>query len=97
MSNVQVTGNVGMYFAAYQLSRQGWNVMPTARNARGIDLLIYDTQGKRTFGIQVKALSKSNPVPLGQSVERLMGDFWVIVSNVGKNNEHPACFIIEAG
>ena len=52
MSNVQVTGNVGMYFAAYQLSRQGWNVMPTARNARGIDLLIYDTQGKRTFGIQ---------------------------------------------
>jgi hypothetical protein len=24
-----------MYYAAYRLSQQGWNVMPTARNARG--------------------------------------------------------------
>ena len=23
-----VTGNVGMYFAAYRLSQMGWNVMP---------------------------------------------------------------------
>jgi hypothetical protein len=31
----QVVGNIGMYYAAYRLSQQGWNVMPTARNARG--------------------------------------------------------------
>jgi hypothetical protein len=37
MARQQVTGNVGMYFAAYRLSQMGWNVMPTARNARGID------------------------------------------------------------
>ncbi len=38
----QVVGNIGMYYAAYRLSQQGWNVMPTARNARGVDLLAYD-------------------------------------------------------
>jgi hypothetical protein len=36
----QVVGNIGMYYAAYRLSQQGWNVMPTARNARGVDLLV---------------------------------------------------------
>jgi len=33
----QVTGNVGLYYVCYRLSRMGWNAMPTARNARGID------------------------------------------------------------
>ena len=35
--NPQVVGNVGLYYVCYKLSLQGWNVMPTARNARGID------------------------------------------------------------
>ena len=38
----QVVGNIGMYYAAYRLSLMGWNVMPTSRNAKGIDLLAYD-------------------------------------------------------
>ena len=37
-----------MYYAAYRRSQQGWNVMPTARNARGVDLLAYDV-GAHTF------------------------------------------------
>jgi hypothetical protein len=36
----QVIGNIGMYYAAYRLSQQGWNVMPTARNARGVDRVL---------------------------------------------------------
>lgn len=31
-----------MYYACYRLSRMGWNVMPTARNARGIDIIAYN-------------------------------------------------------
>jgi hypothetical protein len=33
----QVVSNVGLYFAAYRLSQKGWNVMPTSRNAQGVD------------------------------------------------------------
>jgi hypothetical protein len=66
MAHHQVVGNIGMYYAAYRLSRRGWNVMPTSRNARGIDLLAYDAPAGRYLGIQVKALSKPKaPVPLG--------------------------------
>jgi hypothetical protein len=94
MSSQQVTGNVGLYFAAYRLSQMGWNVMPTARNARGIDLLAYDAAAGRYLGIQVKALSKTRPppVPLGTSIDILMGDWWIIVTKVTTPN--PECFIM---
>jgi hypothetical protein len=69
----------------------GWNVMPTARNARGVDIIAYNQNGSRFIGIQVKALSKRNPVPLGTSIDRIMGDFWVIVNNVANA---PEAFIL---
>lgn len=77
-----VTGNAGLYYVCYRLSLLAWNVMPTARNARGIDVIAYDSTGKRFIGVQVKTLSRRNPVPLGISVDNLLGDYWVIVTNV---------------
>lgn len=82
----QVTGNIGMYFACYKLSCMGWNVMPTARNARGIDIIAYNKEGTDFIGVQVKALSKRNPVPLGNSLDKIMGDFWIIVNNVASSS-----------
>jgi hypothetical protein len=38
----QVTGNVGLYYVCYQLAKRGWNVMPTSRNARSVDVIIYN-------------------------------------------------------
>jgi hypothetical protein len=34
----QTVGNIGLFYVCYQLSRRGWNVMPTSRNARGMDV-----------------------------------------------------------
>jgi len=80
--DTQVTGNVGLYWACYRLSRMGWNAMPTARNARGVDIIAYNRDCTRTISIQVKTLSKRSPVPLGTSLDKVIGDFWVIVNNV---------------
>jgi len=88
----QIVGNVGLYLACYHLSLLGWNAMPTSRNARGIDLVAYSRDGKRYLGIQVKSLSKRTPVPLGKSVENLMGDFWVIINKVASE---PEAFILK--
>jgi hypothetical protein len=87
----QVVGNAGLYFTCYRLSQLGWNAMPTARNARGIDVVAYSRDGKRYLGIQVKSLSKRTAVPLGASVDKLMGDFWVIVNRVTTD---PTTFIM---
>ena len=89
--DTQVTGNIGMYYVCYHLSRMGWNVMPTARNAKGIDIVAYNTQATGFIGVQVKSLSKRNPVPLGSSLDKIMGDYWVIVNNVAKE---PNVFIM---
>jgi hypothetical protein len=91
--SAQVVGNIGMYFAAYRLSQQGWNVMPTARNASGVDLLAYNAGAHVYNGIQVKALSKRSPVPLGNSLDRFIGDWWIIVINAGTTK--PTCFIMK--
>lgn len=87
----QLTGNAGLYYCCYQLSLLGWNVMPTARNARGVDILAYSQDAKRKLAIQVKALSKRNPVPLGRSLDKVMGDIWVIVNKVATS---PSAYIL---
>lgn len=78
VNNNQVVGNIGLFFVCYRLSRLGWNVMPTARNARGIDVLIYSQDAKRTRTIQVKTLSQRTPVPLGTKLDGIFGDFLIV-------------------
>jgi len=90
--NPQITGNVGLYYCCYKLSLLGWNVMPTARNARGVDIIAYSADASRFIGIQVKALSRRNPVPLGPSLDKCMGDFWVIVTKIASDT--PSAFVL---
>lgn len=88
----QVTGNVGLYYCCYRLSLLGWNVMPTARNARGVDLIAYGRDASGFVGIQVKALSKRAPVPLGPTLDKIMGDFWIVVNRVASST--PSAFVL---
>ncbi len=81
-----------MFYVCYRLSRLGWNVMPTARNAKGIDILIYSEDAARTHTIQVKTLSRRSPVPLGGKLDGLLGDFFVICRNVALGT--PECFVL---
>ena len=93
MANAQqMTGNAGLYYICWQLSRRGWHAMPTVRNARGSDLMITDGAESIFLGIQSKALSKRNPVPLGQSLETLRSDWWIIT--IHANSAHPICFVM---
>jgi len=87
----QIVGNMGLYYVCYQLSRLGWNVMPTARNARGVDIIGYNQDCSRFVRVQVKALSKRDPVPLGTNLNNIMGDFWIIVNNLANT---PSAFVM---
>jgi hypothetical protein len=91
-TSTQTTGNIGLYYTCYQLSLLGWNVMPTARNAKGIDIVAYSQTGKRRLLIQVKTLSKTNPVPLGSTLSTLIADFIVVCVRV--RDKEPECFIL---
>ncbi len=90
----QVVGNVGLYYVCYQLSLHGWNVMPTARNARGVDVVAYNEDG-RAVTIQVKALSTAGPrgagINLGKTLDNLFADYMVVCL---KAVAQPECFVL---
>jgi hypothetical protein len=45
----QLVGNMGLYYICYELSKRGWNALPTSRNARGIDIVIYSQDAVRKY------------------------------------------------
>jgi hypothetical protein len=74
---------LGRYYIFYELSKRGWNALPTSRNARGIDIIIiYSQHAVRKYTIQVKGLSKRAPVPLGNKFDNLYADYLIICRNV---------------
>lgn len=88
----QITGNAGLNYAAWQLSRRGWHVMPTIRNARGSDLIVVNDDETSFFGVQSKALSKRGAVGLGKSLDTLRSDWWIITVNA--NSDSPSCYVL---
>lgn len=62
----QLIGNIGLYYVCYELSKRGWNALPTSRNTRGIDIVIYSQDAVRKYTIQ----EVSNP--LGNTPDSLM-------------------------
>lgn len=89
-----MTGNAGLNYASWQLSRRGWHVLPTIRNARGSDLIVTDADETMFFGVQSKALSKRQAVPLGRNIEGLRSDWWIITMHA--NSDSPVCFILRS-
>src|SRR5882757_7869111 len=90
--NSQIIGNIGLYYVCLELSKRHWNVMPTTRNARGVDIVAYDFSASKFVGIQVKALSKKSLVPLGPTLDKVMGDYWVIVNQLEST---PQVFVLK--
>lgn len=89
---VHLTSNAGLYHVARELSRRGWHVMPTVRNARGADLYAASADERMVLPIQSKALSKRVPVPLGLSLRTLRSQWWVVT--IAANSDKPTCFVL---
>jgi hypothetical protein len=88
----QLVGNVGLYYVCNELSKRRWNVLPTSRNAKGIDVVIYSQDAKRTHTLQVKALSKKSPAPIGSKLDNLIAEFLIVCREVF--SEKPEVFVM---
>lgn len=82
-----------MHYVAWQLSKKGWNVMPTTRNAKGSDLYCANDAETKIFGVQSKGLTKRAPVGLGTNLGSLRSEWWIITINVKSDN--PICFVMK--
>ena len=78
----QVTGNVGLFFICYKLSRRGWNVLPTSRNARGIDVLAYGKHGEKFLTVQAKGYTRKAAIGPFKDKTDVIADFYIVAWNV---------------
>ncbi len=61
----QITGMLGVYLTAAELTNRGFIVSPTSRSAAGADLLVTDQRCQRAFSVQVKT-------------QRQAANFWLV-------------------
>lgn len=87
----QQTGNAGLYYVSYLLAKRGWNVMPTSRNSKGPDLIIYSQDGSIIHKVQVKSLSKQDNVNVANKENFRMSDIVIICTHV--YDESPQIYI----
>ena len=78
----QLTGMLGVYLTAAELTNKGFIVSLTSRNAKGADLLATDQHCQRAWSVQVKT-------------QRQAANFWLIGSHARevKSPSHIYVFI----
>ncbi|MGA2537814.1 MAG: hypothetical protein ABSF53_17485 [Terracidiphilus sp.] len=80
----QMTGMLGVYLVAAELSKQGFIVSPTSRSAAGADLLVTDQACKKAWSVQVKTNSgRANFWLMGAHASRMKSEshMYVFVNN----------------
>jgi hypothetical protein len=80
----QMTGMLGVYLVAAELSRLGFIVSPTSRSAAGADLLVTDQACRKAWSVQVKTNSgRPNFWLVGAHAERMKSGshMYVFVNN----------------
>ena len=94
-SKSQMTGMQGVYLVAAELTRLGFIVSVTSRNARGADLFATDQSYKTTWSIQVKTSWK--PVsfwPLGKHYKSESSRSHVYVFVNLRGGEKPDYYVV---
>jgi hypothetical protein len=91
-----LSGVAGEYFVSAELSKRGYIATLTLKNTRGIDILVADSDAKKSIGIQVKTNQGLRKAwVLTRKAEDLSSDslFYVFV-NLKEENELPDFHIV---
>jgi hypothetical protein len=93
-----MTGMLGTYLAAAELTQKGLVVSITSRNARGADLLVTDQAYKRTWSIQVKTNRKAASFwLLSKDYRDITSATHIYVFINLRGNERPDYYVVPSG
>jgi len=70
-NKAQLTGMLGVYLTAAELTNRGFIVSPTSRSAIGADLLVTDQRCRMAWSVQVKT-------------QRQAANFWLVGNQAHK-------------
>ena len=60
----QLTGMAGEFLTVGKLFKRGYQASVTFGNAKGIDVLVYNSKIEKSFNVQVKTLRRKNCFPI---------------------------------
>ena len=96
-----IIGNIGLFHVCYELSRRGFNVVPTSRNTKSVDVIVGTADFKRHATVQVKATTINMGIPFATKKQApkikdameiaSLADIWVYVrldANCGYRVKH---------
>jgi hypothetical protein len=90
----QMTGMLGVYLVAAELTKRGFIVSPTSRSAFGADLLVTDERCSKAWSIQVKTNRKAASFwLLSRHAADLQSDSHVYVFVNLRGDERPDYFV----
>ncbi len=94
----QLSGIAGEYYVAAELSRRGYLAAITLRNSDGVDILVSNESGEKTFSVQVKTTQNKRKWILGKKVEedKAVNKFYVFVNIPNDLNSLPEYYIVKA-
>jgi hypothetical protein len=97
-----MTGMLGVYLVAAELSKLGFIVSPTSRSAAGADLLVTDQKCNKAWSVQVKSnRERPNFWLLGLHATELVSDSHIYVFvNIGHKDRPeflvvPSCHVAQ--
>jgi len=61
----------GVYLVAAELARRGYVASPLSRSSRGADILVSSSDYKRTFAVEVKAITNKNFFQLAKHAQSI--------------------------
>ena len=81
----------GLNYCRERLSSLGWHVTDAADNELGIDFIARNKDDSRFVKIKVRTLSKHAAASIGSSLDKVVGDFWVVVTEIATT---PSAFVL---
>jgi len=94
-SKGQLTGMLGVYLVAAELSRQGFIAAVTSRNAAGADLLVTDPSCRNPWSVQVKTnRTRANFWLVNPDAQTLCEERHMYVFVTIGDEKHPDEFIV---
>ena len=83
-ANSQLTGMLGVYLTAAELTKRGFIVSPTSRSAFGADLLVTDQRCRKAWSVQVKTNRKA-------------ASFWLVGSHAADSASESHVYVFVNG
>ena len=90
----QIVGNIGLFHVCRELSRRGFNVVPTSRNTKAVDVIVGNSEFSKNATVQIKSSTTNIGTRICSAefskeevlAKTSVADFWVFVQINKKDN-----------